>query len=220
MDLTKETVFAIGSGRSSLPMQYRQTWVSPSCALILIAVSQVAEAEVSVKDSSAAKELVELIADRVEDLAESVAKDRWNRGALADDDKSDAVNSDLIIFKASLDGNFAESFSKAQLAAFKERQRQLFAKWKAAGTDGFDEVDDSNSVVRSQLEKNAREEAKRLVDLKPSLCSANIVTEMDEVATPILKKRSIDKAPFKHIFESFEVASKDESSGCRPNKPQ
>lgn len=171
-----------------------------------------------IRESGPLKELFELMADRME-LAESVAKYKWERRVAPDDEKSDPAIKDVALFKqATFNPKFMDSFCQAQLAAFKERQRQLFVRWKAAGTEGFDEVDDVIATARISLEQNARDEVNKISQLKGAFCAPISVNELNEMAGPILKRHSFDKALFKPMLESIEMLAREDSSGCSISK--
>lgn len=168
------------------------------------------------RDNVAARELIELVIDRVE-MAEPVARYNYSVGMRkVEDDKNNPSSADIAIFKtANLD---AEAFAKAQDAAFSDRQRQLFALWKATGVDGFDDVDDVMVTVRPQLRKNAEEEMKRLGALRPVLCTRTVVADMNEVASPVLRKRSMDANLIQPVVKSLESIARDDSVTCDAKK--
>jgi len=185
--------------------------------LLFLAISPAALADNALKENISARELVKLIADRM-DLAEPVARNKWNSGVRGEDKRSDLANADAPLFKtAVLD---AEAFSNAQIAAFKERQRQLFAEWKASGVDGFDddEEDDVNVTVRAKLRENAEEEVKRLVKLKPLLCTKTVVAEMNETATVVLGERAAGNALIQPVLKSLETIARDDAAACETKK--
>ena len=185
---------------------------------IVILVASHGYAGVTVRENAPLKELFELMAERME-LAESVAKYKWEQRVAPDDDKSDPATKDAAIFKmATVNPKFMDSFCQAQLAAFKERQRQLFVRWKAAGTEGFDEVDDAIAAAKISLEKNTRDEVTKMLQLKGAFCPPITASELNDIAGPILKKHSLDKALFKPMLESIEMLAREDAPACRASR--
>jgi len=194
--------------------------VCPRLLLSVLALSLVSDLAQAtpIKDNGSLRELLELMADRLE-LAEEVAKYKWERRVAPDDDKLDPSTNDAAIFKSAvaIDAKFINSFHQAQIEAFKARQRQLFVSWKTAGTDGFDQVEDAIATARSELEKNAREEISKIAQLQEA-CAPLSASQINDAAAPILRRRSIDKALFKPMLDSLEVLAREDSPGCKVNK--
>lgn len=163
----------------------------------------------------AARELIELMADRLT-LAEAVAQRKWNDATVLDDENADAILNDALLRltkESGVDANLAEPYVKGQIQAFKERQRQLFTVWKKAGVDGFDEMPDRNEVAAS-LEKNMREQMKKLQELKPVLCSSEMMKALRELATGIFARRALDKDLLAPLFEPLELKAQEEGGSC------
>lgn len=175
---------------------------SRAFGLFLLLLPVVAHADLAHKENAAA--LIGLMADRVE-LFESVAKYKWNQHIALTDEKAEPA----------AEPNEADSFIKAQDIAALDYQQKLFAKWKKAGTDGFDAVDEIGNL-RSKIDKNTQDQGKRLATIKTLLCAQTALADLNAIAAPILKERSIDQALFKPALEDL---AREYGTDCHNPRP-
>ncbi len=140
------------------------------CGALLVASCASAPPRASA-DTAALDTLLSLIVERLA-VAPDVARAKWNTKAPIEDLPRERQIVEDVGTRAAMLGiprEAAERFFQAQIDASKTVQRELFARYEAAGQPPFTEVADLNATIRPTLDRLTPEMLRALRDALPVL---------------------------------------------------